>query len=283
MVTSRFACVRSSTISEAWSWVLMLALDEEHVVRPGGPDRAGLGELDDLEPAGERQQLVLEVEERELAPVAGRHLDDADAETRPGGDGGHQMPSLPKTPPSWASEKTGPSLQTKRPPVWQWPHSPMPHSMCRSSVTKIRSGGSPRSTRAFDRRLHHPLGTAHEGEGPRAVPGGAVEQLRDDAHGTGPTGTRAVDDDLDIDVPARGPAADLLAVEVVGRGAGAVVEPDVVELVALGEQPVDERPQRREADAAGGDDHVVAHRPLDRPRRPERTPDADLVARRPCR
>ena len=32
-------------------------------------------------------------------------------------------------------EKTGPSRQTKYLPIWQWPHSPIPHSMWRSSVT----------------------------------------------------------------------------------------------------------------------------------------------------
>ena len=37
--------------------------------------------------------------------------------------------------PSSATEKTGPSRQTKYGPSWQWPHRPTPHAMCRSSVT----------------------------------------------------------------------------------------------------------------------------------------------------
>ena len=71
------------------------ALDQQDVVRAGRSERARLGELHDLEPVRERQQLVLEVEERELAAVTRGHLHDADAESRSDGDGSHQAPSLP--------------------------------------------------------------------------------------------------------------------------------------------------------------------------------------------
>ena len=52
------------------------ALDEEDVERAGGAARGRLGELDDLEALGDLEEVVLDVEDRELAAVARGELDD---------------------------------------------------------------------------------------------------------------------------------------------------------------------------------------------------------------
>src|SRR6185369_9036321 len=135
------------------------ALDEQDVERSGGAFRGGFRELCELEPIRERQQVVLEVEDRQLAAVARGELDDADpralrlvgaAGAR--GDGllreGHHNPSRRRSGPSSAIEKTGPSRHTNRLPSWQWPHSPTPHSMRRSRVSHRCSDGTPRSPNA---------------------------------------------------------------------------------------------------------------------------------------
>src|SRR5690349_18095554 len=121
------------------------ALDEEDVVGAVRAGRPRLGELDDVEAAEDREQLVLEVQEGQLASVAGRELHHPDA--RPGG-GVHHRPSRPKRSPSSETAKTGPSRQMKKGPIWQWPHRPMPHSMWRSSETNVRSGWMPPARRA---------------------------------------------------------------------------------------------------------------------------------------
>src|SRR5690242_450746 len=51
-------------------------LDERHVVRPLEHARRGLCEIGDLHGAGERQELVLAIEQRELATVAGGEFED---------------------------------------------------------------------------------------------------------------------------------------------------------------------------------------------------------------
>jgi len=44
----------------------------------------------------------------------------------------------------------------------------------------------------------------------------------------------------------------------VRRGSGAVVQPDRPEPVALGDEPVDQRPEGRQSDATGDNDDVAA-------------------------
>ena len=55
------------------------ALDEEDVERSGRAARGRLREFDDVEPLGDREQVVLEVEDGQLAAVARGELDDTDA------------------------------------------------------------------------------------------------------------------------------------------------------------------------------------------------------------
>ena len=156
------------------------ALDEEDVERAGRAARGRLGELDDVEPLGDREQLVLEVEEGQLAAVARGELDDADP--RPAWRLGARRRRACRTAspsagppgrtrsPSSATEKTGPSRQTKNGPSWQWPHSPTPQAMFRSSVSQVRSAVDAAARERRRGRLHHPLGPADEGGRPRRRP-----------------------------------------------------------------------------------------------------------------
>ena len=96
------------------------ALHEQDVVGAGRAGRGRLREVDDLEVLDDREELVLEVQERQLAAVARGELDHADAgASAHGGMRCHQMPSRPKMSPSCPIEKTGPSRHTKYLPIWQ--------------------------------------------------------------------------------------------------------------------------------------------------------------------
>ena len=79
--------------------------------------------------------------------------------------------------------------------------------------------------------------------------------------------------------PAGGERADLRHVQPVGRRPGAEVEPDGTERVAPREAGVDQRAQRRQADAAGDDDDVAAGQ-LARPASHDRADRAGRGSRR---
>ena len=61
-------------------------LDERHVVRPGDHRRGGLREVGDRDSSGDGEQLVLAVQEAELAAVARRELPDRQRRGRPAVD-----------------------------------------------------------------------------------------------------------------------------------------------------------------------------------------------------
>ena len=77
IVTTRRERARTSRMRSASSAVV---IDPSTIDRSYGPStrRGGLGEVGDLDLAGERQQLVLAVQERQLAAVAGRELPDGE-------------------------------------------------------------------------------------------------------------------------------------------------------------------------------------------------------------
>ena len=155
MATRSFASARRRAISTACSGRRDRALDEEDVEWARRAARGRLGELHDVEPLGDLEQVVLDVEDRQLAAVAGGELDDADPRSPWRGGGrarssgrraaaARRATSITGPPaegrrPSSATLKTGPSRQTKRVPNWQCPHSPTPHSMCRSRVSHVWS------------------------------------------------------------------------------------------------------------------------------------------------
>src|SRR4029079_5951149 len=114
--------------------------DQQDVERSRRSPRRGLWKLDDVEPLTDREEVVLEVQKGQLAPVARRELDDPDARParrRAATGRRHQSPSVVNVGPSSARLNTGPSRQTKKRPSWQWPHSPTPQVMFRSSVTQV--------------------------------------------------------------------------------------------------------------------------------------------------
>ena len=74
IVTSAFDAARTALYPLGVLGGRDRALDEREVVRPFDDAARRLEEVGDLDLAGEREQLVLAVEERELATVAGREL-----------------------------------------------------------------------------------------------------------------------------------------------------------------------------------------------------------------
>ncbi len=105
------------------------SLDERDVVRAGELGARRLGEVGDLERAGDREQLVLAVEQGELAAVAGGELPHGELRFR--GDGAHSSrTSISRSISS--NRNTGPSRQISTGPSWQWPQWPSPHCMLRS-------------------------------------------------------------------------------------------------------------------------------------------------------
>ena len=76
------------------------------------------------------------------------------------------------------------------------------------------------------------------------------------------------------------PALELLSEQHVAGGARAVEQPDGAELRTLGEETVEQRPQRRQARAAGHDDDVLAVGRLVRPADADRAADADRRSHR---
>ena len=71
---------------------------------------------------------------------------------------------------------------------------------------------------------------------------------------------RMIDRHLDVDIEPPPPRFELAAEQDVARAARAVEQDDLAVAVALGEQAIERRAQRREAEPAG-DDHDVATRP----------------------
>ena len=151
--------------------------------------------------------------------------------------------------------------------------------MWRSRVTQIRSSATQRSPSVSTVGLHHPFGAADVGDGVRAVPGRPVEQVGDDADPPDHSGpARSTVRATSRSRPAA-PSVELVAEELVVPGPGTVVEPDGAEPLALGEDRVDERAERREPDPAGDDRDVVAVGGLDRPAAAHRAAQPELVAR----
>src|SRR5581483_8946019 len=86
-------------------------LDERDIVRTGQGPAARLGEVGKVDLSGEAQQLVLGVQELQLAAVAGRKLEYGDARLH--------IPVVRNSSFTARYENTGPSLQAKYSRYWQ--------------------------------------------------------------------------------------------------------------------------------------------------------------------
>ena len=159
-------------------------------------------------------------------------------------------------------------------PSWQWPQCPTPHCMFRSSETWIRSGATPRSRSACDRVAHHHLRPADERVRRRGAEARSRDQLRHDADLSAPAGLGGVDRHATARATARA-ARDRGGRRACGRRRGARSRRAHVRRSCDAQ---DDRPERREADPAGDDDHVAARRAAigqsvpNGPRRPSTVP-----------
>ena len=282
MVTSNGVSRRMRTISSACSGVLT---EPSTRTMSYGPDERWsrcLRELDEVEPPEDVEEVVLEVEQRQLAPVAGRHLHDPRAVVAARGrlERRRLITGLPVRTPARARRARRPVRPGRRTPsrAGSGRTGPTPHSMCRSSVRWMRSSVMPRS-----RRTSTVASIIRSGPQMNAVAPAPSQVARSNSSVTTPTRPSHSGPARSTVCPTSTSGAPLEARELVheqpvGRGPGAVHEPDGPEPIALGEDRVDQRAQRRQADAAGHDDDVTAVRGLDRPAATEGATDAERVA-----
>ena len=154
--------------------------------------------------------------------------------------------------------------------------------MLRSRETWTRSAATPTVDQRVDGEAHHDLGTADQRPGVVRIEAAAPDQLGHDADLAAPAAGGVVDGDIHLQVELAAPTLQFLAVQDVLGRPGAVHDADIAVGRTVGENLVDGRTQRREADADGHDDDVAALEVLDRPGRPigaahaDDLPDAQL-------
>ena len=257
------------TISSACSARADGALDEDDVVRPGGAMVRRLGELDKIEPPEDVEQVVLEVEQRQLAPVAGRHLHDPEA--RPGRERGTNGAASSQPLPTEGRAELGEREDRS---------IPAHERLARAGSGRTGRRRTPCAARASRRSARRPCPRSRRTStvasiirsGPQmkavavgAVPVRAVEQLGHDADPSQPLRVRRGRPSAPTSRSGRpSKRRELVDEQAVARGPGAVHQPDDPEPIAVREDRVDERSKRREPDTARDDDDV----PIDGRRRP---------------
>ncbi len=202
--------------------------------RSYGPshDRARrLEEVGDLDRAGDREQLVLAVEQGELAAVAGGELPDGERGLAARGHGS----DLPHRERGAARARRGrPARPCRRTsgPSWQWPQKPTRALHVALQRDEDALGADAAAAERVGREAHHDLRAAHERDRVARVEGGA----RRSARVTTPTSpgqprVRAVDRDRDRRRRrALRQRSSSRAVEDVLRAARAVEEHDAAEV-----------------------------------------------------
>ena len=96
------------------------AFDEGNVHFGIRIERPGFGEMHQIDPFGQREQILAEIEQGKLAAIAGAEF--VNRYTWPGGvnfRGAHQIPRCASKVFTWPQSNTGPSRQTNAPPNWQ--------------------------------------------------------------------------------------------------------------------------------------------------------------------
>ena len=200
------------------------ALHEKHVEWALRPARRGLRELDDIEAFSDRQQLILEVEQRQLAAVAGGELDYSDAS------------AAARWECRWVPSQTlDPECRAELGEREDW--SVLAHEQAAKLAVTAQPDAAvhvpfERHKDAFvghvalvediDGRLHHALGAADECDRPIARAHHTVDDLGDHAHAAQPLGAGAIDRLCDLDDAARAEPVELVDEEPVDGRARAV-------------------------------------------------------------
>src|SRR5271170_5739991 len=129
------------------------AFHQRYIVGPFDRGAGSLDEPGDLDTFGKGQELVFAIEQTKLASVARGKLPHRELGTFDTGHG-TQSSRIPSSRSTRSALKTGPSLQIKTGPNWQWPHSPIAHFMLRSIDMYIRSAATPqRSNSRYEKRI----------------------------------------------------------------------------------------------------------------------------------
>ena len=174
-------------------------------------------------------------------------------------------------------EKTGPSLQTKAGPNWQWPQTPTAHFMLRSMERKTSSGGTPRWTRsaAANRIMTSgPQTKAVVVAGSNVARGISVVITP-----TSPFHARVarVDRRAHVEVEPRAPVRQLAREQKTRGRARPDQENHAAERTAPCHDCAHERAERGQPEPARHDDHVTAECGLDGPAFSVRSADAQDV------
>ena len=174
-------------------------------------------------------------------------------------------------------EKTGPSLQTKAGPNWQWPQTPTAHFMLRSMDRKTSSGGTPRWTRSAAANRIMTSGPQTKAV---VVAGSNVArgmQRGDHADVSVPRRVARVDRRAHVEVEPRAPVRQLAREQQARGRARPDQEHHAAERAAPRHDGAYERAERGQPEPARHDDHVTAERGLDGPAFSVRSTDAQDV------
>ena len=181
--------------------------------------------MGDAHGAGQGQEFVLAVEQAELASVAGGELPHGQRGTGVMvtlGAGGpcrrHRLRSMNSSSATPPYGTTGPSRHNSSGPSWQWPHSPTPHCILRSSETLIRDGSIPMVDQLTCHETHHDLGATEQRHRPSRLEWRLGKEHGHQTHRTIPTGCADIDRDADVD-PGRSPRLEVIGEEDLSRGA----------------------------------------------------------------
>ena len=268
MVISRRETSRTRWIRSSSSGRRDRALHQRDVVRPLDHGPGGLGEVGDLDLTGQRDQLVLAVEQGQLAAVARGELPHRElraAVRRAGGSrvavgGGHgsQLRSRHEGFEPVVGQHRAVHAQEAARGAGSDRTAPRRTSCCAPWTAARRSRGTPRSTEGRRGVPHHHLGTADQGQGARRVELGPLDELGDQPDAAPPGVRAAVDDHLDGDVVVVVPSGAGRRRRGCPRGCARRTGATTRWYVVAGRAHLeDRRAQRRQPDAAGDEDHVA--------------------------
>ena len=233
----------------------------------------GLEEVGDLELAGQREQLVLAVEEAELAAVAGGELPHGELRLAHSSRIASQRLDVRR------SGRPGRRGRQRRAELAVPAEADRRTACCAPARRRCGRRATPRSASAGDGEAHHHLRPAEQRDARCRVERRAVDQPRDDADAARATPAGASTVTATSSPRAARRSSSSGVEQLVGRarrrraarGGRSARGARAARRIA--------GPQRRQPDAAGDDDDVGALAAVDRPRRAERPAHAEHVAR----